>query len=158
MSYKYRLGTEWESIEPLVTNGEVFFDYGVHKETGTIYSFKHGRKKKIKLNYNRGKKGTKNSEKNYARFCMSINGKRHNKLVHRVVAETLIPLDELNPPAGMSKAGWAQAGDEARAVIKSLLVVDHKDNDPTNYHPTNLRWATPKENAKYYQEEQKHLD
>jgi hypothetical protein len=44
------------------------------------------------------------------------------KQYHRVVAENLV-------------SGWFEGA-----------YVDHKDRNPTNNHPSNLRWVTPSEN------------
>jgi len=151
-------------IVPMVDIDEqINIDYGVDAANGEIYSFKYGRMRKKKINYNRGK-APQNVKRNYARFGITMHGKDLNKFVHRVVAETLtfwglmpLPLDKNHPPAGVSVEDWAAAGEAGQRVIKQSLFVDHIDNNPMNYHPTNLRWTTAKQNAIFYQNEQKYI-
>ena len=72
-----------------------------------------------------GPKGERKLGKNNAGYVMvnfMENGKRKNKTVHRMMAETYLG--------------------------KSNLEVNHKDKDRTNNHIDNLEWVTRKENCK----------
>lgn len=61
----------------------------------------------------------------YAAVCLSKDGKRYGKLVHRLVAEAFIP-----PVEGLSE-------------------VNHKDEDKTNNRVENLEWCDHKYNMNY---------
>lgn len=61
----------------------------------------------------------------YLRVSLARNGKHHNALVHRLVAEAFIP----NP--------------------KGLPEVNHKDFDKSNNAVTNLEWVTRAENQEH---------
>lgn len=61
--------------------------------------------------------------KGYASVILYKNGKRHERLVHRLVLETF--------------CGPAPTGNHEAA---------HNDGNPLNNSVKNLRWATPKEN------------
>lgn len=61
----------------------------------------------------------------YPHVALYKNGKRHNKYVHRLVAEAFIP-----NPNGLSQ-------------------VNHKDEDKHNNHVCNLEWCSPQYNSSY---------
>ena len=61
----------------------------------------------------------------YLSVCLSKNGKRYGKLVHRLVAEAFIP------------------------VVEGLSEVNHKDEDKTNNRVENLEWCDHKYNMNY---------
>ena len=61
----------------------------------------------------------------YLSVCLSKNGKRYGKLVHRLVAEAFIP------------------------AIEGLSEVNHKDEDKTNNRVYNLEFCDHKYNMNY---------
>lgn len=79
---------------------------------GKVYSTR----RKAKMTELKGGVTTKN--KNYKIVCLTVDGKRKMKYVHRIVAETFIP----NP--------------------ENLPQVNHKDGNPLNNCVKNLEWVT----------------
>ena len=65
----------------------------------------------------------------YYRTTLSGEGKKHNKSIHRLVAEAFIP----NP--------------------ENLPIVNHIDNDGTNNKVSNLEWCTYSHNSKHAQKQ-----
>jgi len=63
--------------------------------------------------------------------------------VHRLIAETFIPIDE-NPPIPMED--WINTPESAKQFIRDSAIVDHIDSDHLNNSVENLRWVTPKQN------------
>lgn len=61
----------------------------------------------------------------YPTYNLTINGKKHQVKIHRMVAETFIKNDENKP------------------------IVNHIDGDTHNYHVSNLEWVTSKENSQH---------
>jgi len=68
------------------------------------------------------KKRKGNGQGNYLSVCLSINGVKKDKLIHRLVAEKYIP----NPD--------------------NLPEINHKDKDKTNNHVSNLEWCSRSDN------------
>ena len=63
--------------------------------------------------------------------------------VHRLIAETFIPIDD-NPPILIED--WNKTPETAKQFIRDCAVVDHIIPDLSNNSVDNLRWVTPKEN------------
>ena len=63
--------------------------------------------------------------------------------VHRLIAETFIPIDEF-PPIPIED--WNNAPETAKQFIRDCAVVDHIIPDLSNNSADNLRWMTPKGN------------
>lgn len=63
--------------------------------------------------------------------------------VHRLIAETFIPIDKF-PPIPIED--WNDTPEIAKQFIRDCAVVDHIVPDLTNNSVYNLRWTTPKEN------------
>jgi len=84
----------------------------------------------------------------------TLNQNRVQKSIHRLIAENFIPKPK--HPA-FTWREWRALPHKARLVIQEEFQVDHIDGDNLNYHITNLRWVTGKENRNYYYTEQKYL-
>ena len=65
---------------------------------------------------------------------------------HRAVAETWMPIDEF-PPEQLQNC-WKDLPEEAKQWVRDTALIDHIDDDQTNNHLDNLRWATPKQNER----------
>lgn len=63
--------------------------------------------------------------------------------VHRLIAETFIPIDEF-PPIPIED--WDNTPEIAKQFIRDCAVVDHIIPDLSNNSVDNLRWTTPKGN------------
>lgn len=63
----------------------------------------------------------------YPTYNLTLNGKKKQVKVHRMVAETFIPNPENKP------------------------IVNHKDGDTHNFHVSNLEWVTASENSQHAQ-------
>ena len=63
--------------------------------------------------------------------------------VHRLIAETFIPIDEF-PPIPIED--WNSTPETAKQFIRDCAVVDHIIPDLSNNSVANLRWVTPKQN------------
>lgn len=67
-----------------------------------------------------------NKYNGYCSYCITLNGNKYYRYVHRLVAEYFIP-------------NTREDRDQ----------VNHKDGDKTNNHYTNLEWCTREENMKH---------
>ena len=146
-----------EEFRPLVRYGTVVPNYYVSRD-GRLYSAKTNRFRKPVTNYYwtaTGEKKLRNqqwiltfSDSNlFEDFNYSKKPGRNvhdiNVKCHRAVAETWKPIDEF-PPVPMKD--WEKTPESVKELIRSTLVVDHIDDDPTNNHVDNLNWAIPKDN------------
>ena len=68
------------------------------------------------------------NEKGYLQCCLTINGHRHEKKIHRLVAETFLP------------------------GVEGKNEVNHKDGDKHNNCVENLEWCTRQENMRHAHE------
>lgn len=66
---------------------------------------------------------------------------------HRVIAENLVPFPK---PKGISQEDWDGTPQSIKDHMMELYFVNHIDHDKYNCHPSNLEWATSKENAHAY--------
>ena len=74
--------------------------------------------------------------------------------VHILVANAFLPLDENIPEElkeyieidGQPKQLWSLLPDHTKLWIRSLLYVDHIDNDKSNPHVSNLAFVSPRGN------------
>ena len=81
----------------------------------------------------------------YNYYQVSFKRKTFNiqQQVHRLIAETFIPIDK-NPPIPIED--WINTPEMAKQFIRDCAVVDHIIPDLSNNSVDNLRWTTPKEN------------
>tara|TARA_X000000368_G_C22430643_1_gene450301 strand:- start:34 stop:480 length:447 start_codon:yes stop_codon:yes gene_type:complete len=70
--------------------------------------------------------------------------------VHRLTKETFHPIDEY-PPEEL-KDTWNDVPEEWRRWVRKTALIDHKDNDPSNNHISNLRWSDTLNNSNFRKE------
>ena len=135
--FKFTIGNDTQTIEckPLVRMGEVIDGYYLSRD-GDFISTK--RNEPIQRIPNISGKSE------YPHLVISHNGKSLDCVMHRVMAETFIPLPR---PKTISKEAWANTPEETKTYIKLRMSVNHIDHDKTNYNVDNLEWVTAKENA-----------
>ena len=66
--------------------------------------------------------------------------------VHELVMGAFRPMDEY--PPDRLKDCWDDIPEDAKTWIKQTVVIDHIDHDPSNNRVDNLRYVTPRENAR----------
>lgn len=113
-------------------------------EDGSIWSNKRG--KFLIPNISGGNR--------YPKVNLYVNGKKKSGIVHKLVAEAFIPKPK--HPA-FTTTEWRALPLKARKIMQGEFQVDHRDGDRENYHVSNLRWVTAKQNLDYYHTEQKYL-
>lgn len=80
----------------------------------------------------------------YPKFKFSIQGDNYTPLIHRVIAEHLIPFPR---PKNITKKDWDITPDTVKSIIKHSHRVNHIDHNKYNCHPSNLEWVTAQENT-----------
>ena len=127
-------------LVPAIHNGMQLTDYWVNSKDGTIWSTKN---KKNKLKQIKG-----SNHLGYLRTSFLTEKGKINLLLHRIVACTLIPF---SAPAGVTKKDWNIIWNimpqSIKIIIMSQWIINHKDHNRANHHPSNLEWATHTENA-----------
>lgn len=155
--------------KPVVRFGKIIEGYYSTK-SGVIFSDKSKSTLKPHESWRRLSDGTKVLREVTVKFFIDhdlyddynygCNGKTVIKLqsrrtirvpVHRVVAETWMPIDEY-PPASL-KDTWNDVPESWRQWVRDTAFIDHIDSDVTNNNIDNLRWVTPKENQPHRKEQ-----
>lgn len=126
---------------PVIYNQEEYQGYGVHRETGDIYSFRFGTWRKMSF--------CVSGKSPYPQGYFSINGKRKFIVQHIAVHETLNP--ELPVPPGITKTDWKKTPRSVKRLLRHIWQVNHIDHCHTNAHPSNLEWTTAQQNVEAYQ-------
>lgn len=129
------------NCKPLQINGETVSGYYIDYD-GNVISTKTGAPKYRSPNIS-GKSPYPKLE------IVMNNGEKKGFGVHRLVCETFITFPV---PSGVTKKEWADTPESVKQVVKRGYFVNHIDHDKTNFHPSNLEWATSKENADKYHE------
>jgi hypothetical protein len=90
----------------------------------------------------------------HSKSFIDYPGSKRSFMVHRVVAETFIPVPKENR---VPDEDWESTPESVKKLINlykkekaRALLVNHIDHDKGNYHPSNLEWVTFKENAAAY--------
>lgn len=128
-------------VTPLVYNQEEYHDYGVHKETGEIFSKRSGAWKQMSFSVS--------GKSPYPSGALTYSGVRKFIVQHIAVHETLNP--ELPVPAGITKTDWKKTPKSVKKLLRKIWQVNHIDHCHTNYTPSNLEWTTAQENVDAYQ-------
>lgn len=138
-------------VSPAIYNGKEIRDYGVDELTGHIYSFKHGMLRRLKPRFNQdGYLVVNLSDKKL--FEGLYNGVC-TIAVHILVQETLVPLPI---PPDVTEAEWDRTPKSVKKLFREVWMVNHKDHEKDNFHPSNLEWVFGNsENARKYQEHRK---
>jgi hypothetical protein len=124
------------SFKPVKYHGVVFKNYCVNKN-GDIYNIKTSRQLKASVC------GT----------CpypviqiFDPEGNRKKLLVHRIVAESFVPLT-INKNSGIMSKEWRRTPASVKRYLMKNMIVNHIDHDKTNCRSSNLEWVTQEENA-----------
>lgn len=122
--------------------GDYLPSYFVDKKLGDIWSNKLGYFRKLTPNVS----GTAKYPK--VRISFGKKGDSLGVSVHRIVAETLIPIPM---PTGVTEKEWKRTPASVKALFNNFWEVNHIDHDRSNFNPKNLEWVFNKENReKYY--------
>ncbi len=122
---------------PLFYNNRAFWDYGVCKHTGYVWSRKRGFWQIMVPNIS-GRSPYKKV------VCDKITIP-----VHIAAMETL---NEVPKPDGVTDEEWNITPNSVKTFCRKGWYVNHIDHDKTNFNPNNLEWATAKQNAQAYQQ------
>lgn len=137
-----------KNLKPIRHQGRIIKDYFISKH-GNIYSTKSGKLKKIPIYQY---KNTKSLQ--YPHTILSENGKQIVVRIHRVLGEVFINFPR---PKDIPYKIWSTLPILVKRKLQQGYVIDHIDNNPSNYRLSNLRWVSSKENSINYHTEQKHL-
>jgi hypothetical protein len=153
-------GTKNQDFRPLIRFGKEIPKYFVN-ENGDIYS-EHTSKilrSREKFAHNRfAEKRLKERAYNvsipkdlFLDYDYSSTGKNKSRELyisaHRATAEAWMPIDE-SPPEQLREC-WDSLPEAAKQWVRDTAIVDHKDDDPSNNHVSNLQWVVPKDNQTY---------
>ena len=122
----------------IVYQGIVMEGYFIEYTNGRvrIFSVKGNRIKDLSM--------PKSGDALYPKSKFSIKGKEYSALIHRVIAEHLIPFPR---PKNITKKDWDATPETVKSIIKHAYRVNHIDHNKYNYHPSNLEWVTAQENT-----------
>lgn len=129
-------------LTPVLYYGEVIPDYYVDPD-GYIWSFKKNNVRVLAWFFNKGKQ--------YPRVSLCHGPRVLKVLVHRVVCETF---HEKPLPEGVTEKEWKRTPKSVKKQFEWYWEAHHKDHVKTNFHPSNLKWLSCKQNNDEYK---KHL-
>lgn len=124
---------------PAIIDGVVIPDYVV-SFNGDLWSLKFGKMKK--------KAWSISGKKKYPQTTLRIGRTDKSIDMHRLVC---FSFHKPPAPAGVSKQDWDITPDSVKALLCISYQVNHIDHVHANYHPSNLEWATVKENSQAWQ-------
>ena len=130
-------------------------------EDGTIFSRKTG--KPLSTSISGGRHGKPSSlkvtitfpEGQYAPYKYHKNtpNSKNERLpvsVHRIIKETIEPLDTHYHELGITDDEWERTPERVKTILKEGgPVIDHKDDNPFNNHIANLVWKTSLDNSSH---------
>ena len=138
--------------------------YFAHAD-GTIFSKKTG--KPLSTSISGGRHGKPSSLKvtitfpegqyapyKYHKNTPNAKNERLSVSVHRLIKETLEPLDTHYHELGITDDEWEKTPDSVKQILKEGgPVIDHDDGDPFNNNITNLVWKTSLGNSSHRKEQ-----
>lgn len=128
-------------VTPVIYNQEEYHGYGVHRETGEIYSKRSGAWLEMSFSVS--------GKSPYPSGAFSINGKKKFIVQHIAVHETLNP--NIPVPPGITDNEWKRTPRSVKKMLRHVWQVNHIDHCHTNYRPDNLEWTTAQQNVNAYQ-------
>ena len=128
-------------VTPLIYNQEKYYNYGVHKKDGGIWSKQSGTWKPMQWSVSGNMK--------YPFSTITESGKKKVVSFHIATHETLNP--DLPVPEGITKTDWKKTPARVKTMLRKIWQVNHIDHDPQNFQPSNLEWTTGQENVNAYQ-------
>jgi len=128
-------------VTPVIYNQEKYYDYGVDRQTGDIYSKRSGKWRKMSF--------CVSGKSPYPQGYFSYSGKKKFIVQHIAVHETLNP--NLPVPPGINTTDWKNTPKTVKKMLRHVWQVNHIDHCHTNYHPSNLEWTTAQQNVLAYQ-------
>ena len=132
-----------KNTKQAIFNGRVLKNHFIDNN-GTIYT--------VKQNGNVYKR--KHTECDYPFFGYDcpVSNKNINIRFHRIICETFY---ETPIPSGVTENEWKVTPKSIKnLMLSNFWQVNHIDNNPRNYHPSNLEWVSRSENIeKHYQKQ-----
>ena len=136
---KYIVDMIWgKPVVPLKVYDEVIDNYYMDHD-GNVYSRFNCNTKKLKPSWTTDAKCSM-----YPHINIYGNGSKKKVRMHRLVGYTLL---SFTCPENISAKDWERTPFAVKTLIfKNAMEINHIDEDPLNYHPSNLEWVTRKGN------------
>ena len=136
-----------KNLKPVIHQGRIIKDYFISPH-GTIYSNKRGKLKRLAIHQ------YKTQSLQYPHSTLMENGKSIVVRIHRILGEVFLKFPR---PKHIPYKLWLKTPSIVKRELQKSYVIDHIDNNPSNYRLSNLRWVSAKENSVNYHTAQKHL-
>ena len=137
-----------KNLKPVIYQGRIINGYFISLH-GNIYSNKSGKLKEMKIQQYKAPKALQ-----YPHTTLMENGKPITIRIHRVLGEAFLKFPR---PKNIPYKIWLKTSIIVKRELQKSYIIDHIDNDPSNYRLSNLRWVSTKENSVNYHTVQKYL-
>jgi hypothetical protein len=137
-----------KNLKPVIHQGRIIKDYFISIR-GIIYSNKTGKLKKISIHQYKNAKSLQ-----YPHAVIMENNKPIVVRIHRILGEVFLKFPR---PKHIPYKVWSKTSIIIKRELRRSYVIDHINNNPSNYKLSNLRWVSSKQNSVNYHEVQKHL-
>lgn len=137
-----------KNLKPVIYQGRIIDGYFISTH-GIIYSNKSGKLKRKSIHQY---KNTKSLQ--YPHTILTENNKSITVRIHRVLGEVFLKFPR---PKHIPYKIWLKTSIIVKRELQKSYIIDHIDNDPSNYRLSNLRWVSTKENSTNYHAVQKYL-